>query len=80
MRFLISHTDVVHEKGLLGCLSMTCIAATVDEDDHPMHDGEPALKDLRVVLQCCDDVISHELFLGSLVENNRRPSLMHTVS
>ncbi len=47
---------------------MTCIAATSDEDEDPMLDDEPALKDLRVVLQCCDDLISHEWLLGSLVQ------------
>ena len=59
---------------------MTCIAATSDEDEDPMLDDEPALKDLRVVLQRCDDLISREWLLGSLVQNVKRPSLMHIVS
>ena len=59
---------------------MTCIAVISDEEEDPMLDDEPALKDLRVVLQHCDDLISHECLLGSLVENAKHPLLMHTAS
>ena len=52
---------------------MTCIAATSDEDEDPMLDDEPALKDLRVVLQRCDDLILREWLLGSLVQNVKHP-------
>ena len=43
--------------GLLGSLLMTCIAVISDEEGDPILDDEPALKDLRVVLQHCDDLI-----------------------
>ncbi len=45
---------------------MTCIAVISDEEEDPIPDDEPALKDLRVFLQRCDDLISRE---WSLVEN-----------
>ena len=57
--------------GLLGSLLMTCIAVISDEEGDPMLDDEPALKDLRVVLQCCDDLISHEYLLGLKMQNIR---------
>ncbi len=65
--------------GLLGSLLMTCIAVISDEEGDTMLDDEAALKDLRVVLQRCDDLILHECLLGSLV-NAKHPLLMHTVS
>ena len=66
--------------GLLGSLLMTCIAVISDEEGDPILDDEPALKDLRVVLQRCDDLISRECLLRSLAENAKHPLLMHTVS
>ena len=66
--------------GLLGSLLMTCIAVILDEEGDSMLDDEPALKDLRVVLQRCDDPISRECLLRSLSENAKHLLLMHTVS
>ena len=57
--------------GLLGSLLMTCIAVISDEEGDPMLDDEPALKDLRVVLQRCDDLILHEYLLGLKMQNIR---------
>ncbi len=64
----------------MGSLFMSCIAVISDEEGDAMLDDEPVLKDLRVVLERCDDVISHEWFLGSLVESIKHPSLMYTIS
>ncbi len=56
---------------------MTCLAVISDEEEDPNPDDEPVLKDLRVVLQRCDDLISHK---WSLVDNVNVTLLMHTVS
>ncbi len=56
---------------------MTCLAVISDEEEDPILDDEPVLKDLRVVLQHCDDLISRKWLL---VDNVNITLLMHTVS
>ncbi len=50
---------------------MTCIAVISDEEEDSMLDDEPVLKDLRVVLQHCDDLISRECLLKLKMQNIR---------
>ena len=43
---------------------MSCIAVISDDEGDSMLDDEPALKDLRVVLQRCDDLVPREYTSG----------------
>ncbi len=53
----------------MGSFLMSCIAVVSNEEGDSMLDDEPALKDLRVVLQRCDDLIPREYLLGLKMQN-----------